>query len=280
MSVSRRTLAALSNQIELAGTLDLQSLGGYAPTIPSRTAAEARPRSDVYRKSCCIVSSGHAEQRQCGAENRSVVAVQGVPTRSSSAVIDSPGQILAHVAASARPCTQLARLETTLVREDVAGVVELLETMRIDACRGCERKESTPGLPERERNEQRRGLGRRHFPDCQAASSPLECAKPPVGNAESASCQHVSDVVFGDTKTLPMRDGLKTSHNSSRYSYELSRSLSHVTARASWRSQASERRDEGASEGRSPSDETRTTNTSARAGGRARAPLSGLPHPR
>ena len=208
---------------------------GRAKTYTRRAAASSR----AARRAATV------RRRKPERGGRSAAA-----TRSSRAVIDSPGQTLAHVAASARPCTQLARLETTLVRNTWQAWSSSSRRSGSMHAADASGRSPRPVCQSAERTNSARASGDATSPDCQAASRPPECAKPPVGNAESASCQTLR--LYGDTN---------------RHKNAFKSGAPPVLPTSLFQSISF------------PPD-LRTTNTSARAGGRARAPLSGLPHPR
>ena len=149
------------------------------------------------RRASCCTETGAAQpraERPASPGPRPTVGAQWpnrVDAEASIAASPSIGHTRAHVDRNARPCTRLARFATTFVRNTsaIASSAASREESRWPAV-----SSGSPPRPlcqQTSRTNRRRASSVGTAPPCQAASSPQECAKPPVGKAESASCQIV-----------------------------------------------------------------------------------------
>src|SRR5258708_28354165 len=125
-----------------------------------------------------------------------------------------PGKIRAQVEEKARPCVRLARFATWLARKASARASSAGSAA---GWRKAARKSGSapsPACQIASRAKRRKSLT---SPACWAASRPQECANPPVGNAESASCKSLHIFI----RRCPSRGGRVSSDWFSEQAIEL-----------------------------------------------------------
>src|ERR1700730_5848250 len=95
----------------------------------------------------------------------------------------------AAVESSARPCVRLARLATWLTRKASARLSSAGSAAGSSCAALTSGNALQPACQSASRRNRRSPSAEVTSRACTAASSPAECAKPPVGNAESANCK-------------------------------------------------------------------------------------------
>ncbi len=233
--------AALSNELELSRTIDLQSLGSVCTDNPQADGGRGQAAQRRVQEELLHRLEGHAEQRQCGAEDRSVVRRSALPR-------DPPGRSSTLRARSGRTSRQvrgLARSSRDSRRRWSGRRGRRGRAPRADAdrCMPRMRAEGVHGRPARARSA-RTARGPRATPLPPTARRPpaRRSARSRLSGTRSQRAATVSDVLEHECHSV-LRSGALD---------DLPPSLIEH------------------------SDDLRTTNTSARAAARARAPLAGL----
>ena len=153
--------------------------------MPSRTAADRMPRAAMYSTAAAPSGSGTSERAQHGAGDRRVVAGQRTRARSRSPPSPAParsGRRWPGTRAPAR-CWRGARRRWS----GTHGSARRAPAAARDRSCAAAASGSTPrpACHSASRTNRRKASTSRTSPHCHAASSPPECAKPPVGKAES-----------------------------------------------------------------------------------------------
>ena len=196
--------AAGQHRFEVAGALELEPLRLVRADDAEPDGGRQHAARGAGRGTAAASSRAHAERSQRGAErparggrsgSRAALRVHAWARRARSR---------AHVAGKRAALHAAGAVGDDVGQERVAARVELRQARRIVVRRGGQRQLPRPACQSASRDERRERVEPRHLARCHAASSPPECAKPPVGNAESASCHRMSGV-YERQSAIPRR---------------------------------------------------------------------------